>query len=476
MARAMTEGGIVHAFRTNLAAIDMLLKRRVWVASAVFLLAGCGPPPAPHDSGVLHVLTRTSATTYYLGPDQRPTGFEYDLTSRFAESQGWEFKIKPVASLSRLLERVESGSAHLGAAGLAITPEREALFHFGPAYAEEQEVVVCGPAVTPPASLAELVGMRLEVVEGSSHLEALRTARTSLPALRWEEVRVGSEEELLERASNGLSDCVVADSVSFDIAWNFLPSLRVAFNLGAPRKIAWALPKTADPRLLDALARFFKSMRASGELEGYRERYFGHVRRLDEIDVQGLLERRIRLLPGLRAHFEQAQSLTGLDWRLLAALAYQESQWDAGAVSPTGVRGIMMLTEQTADHLGIKNRLDVEESILGGARYVLQLRDSLAFEIPEPDRTWMALAAYNIGLGHFEDARRLTARLGKNPNAWRDVKEVLPLIAKAKYAHTLKYGFARGGEARALAENVRIYYDILVRYEPAQVFEFGFGN
>lgn len=454
-----------------------LLKAFLLPLAVTVLLAGCGRGlEPPQKSGELRVLTRTSTTTYYVGPDRKPTGFEYDLAHRFAEGNGWELKVKPAITLGRLLARLDGGEAHMAVAGLAITPEREKKFLFGPPYAEEREVVVCSAGSQMPARPEDLVGLRLEVVLGSSHVEQLMELKKNHPGLTWNEVRAPSEEELLERVASGLTDCVVADSVSFDVAWNFLPGLRVAFTLGPPRQIAWALPKTADPALLAAMQAFFKEIEASGELEDLRERYFGHVQRLSEADVRGVLEKRTTLLPRLRPHFQRAQEITGLDWRLLAALAYQESQWDAHAISPTGVRGIMMLTEQTADHLGVKNRLDVEESILGGARYVVMLKDSLSPAIAEPDRVWLALAAYNIGLGHLEDARRLAERLGKNPDSWRDVKEILPLIAKTKYARTLRHGFARGGEARALAENVRIYYDILARYEPAYEFSIGLGG
>lgn len=210
---------------------------------------------------------------------------------------------------------------------------------------------------------------------------------------------------------------------------------------------------------------FFKGMESSGDLVRLKERYFGHVTRLQEADVLGVLEKRGTLLRDLRPHFQTAQSETGLDWRLLAAIAYQESQWNAHAVSPTGVRGIMMLTEDTADRLGVKDRLDARESILGGARYVVMLKSALPEEIPEPDRTWLALAAYNIGQGHLNDARGLARKLGKNPDQWRDMKAVLPLLSRSEYAGSLRYGFARGGEARAFAENVRIYFDILLKYE-----------
>ena len=210
---------------------------------------------------------------------------------------------------------------------------------------------------------------------------------------------------------------------------------------------------------------FFRKIRADGELDRLKKLYFTQTRRLPEADVQGILEKRITLLPLYKAAFIEAQERTGLDWRLLAALSYQESQWNPLATSPTGVRGIMMLTSDTADRLGVPDRLDVQPRILGGARYLAMMENELPARIPEPDRTWMALAAYNVGMGHLEDARRLAQRLGKNPDSWNDVKEVLPLLSNPAYARYLRLGYARGGEARILAENVRVYYEILKRFE-----------
>jgi membrane-bound lytic murein transglycosylase F len=173
------------------------------------------------------------------------------------------------------------------------------------------------------------------------------------------------------------------------------------------------------------------------------------------------------ILPKLREDFIAAQSISGIDWRLIAAVAYHESQWEAEATSPTGVRGIMMLTEETADRLGVKNRLDPRESILAGARYINLLKDLQPDGVREPDRTWLALAAYNIGPGSFNAARTLAKQLGADPTAWYEMKRILPLLAKPQYYQRLKSGRARGGEAVILVENIRAYYDILVRNESA---------
>jgi peptidoglycan lytic transglycosylase F len=445
------------------------------VAGFIGLLIWWTPvPDPPWKTGELVVLTRNSPRTYYLDADGNPVGFEHDLATLFAQRQGWKVGFVLADSLDDLFARLKKGQAHLAAAGLAVTDWRLIRMDFGPVYAEEPEVVVCGPTASKVRSLGDLVGLRFEVMEGSSHVDRLKALRRKVQGLTWKAVDTSSEDDLLERVSTGLADCAMADDLSYQLSRNFLPTLRKAFELDIRRQIAWAIPKAADSRLLADVQAFFKEIKASGELDQLRERYFGHLQRLAEADVVGILERRTRLLPDLKPFFYRAQMDTGIDWRLLAALAYQESQWDANAVSSTRVRGIMMLTEDTADVLNVNNRLDPAQSVLGGARYLSQLKQAIPDDVPEPDRTWMALAAYNIGPNHLADARRLAAKLGRNPNSWKDLKDVLPLLSRSRYTSRLRYGYARGGEARALTENVRIYYDILVRYE--KPFSAGLGS
>jgi membrane-bound lytic murein transglycosylase F len=442
-----------------------------WLFSLALLgalaLAGCGPRqlPPPDVSGELVVGTRNSPTTYFLDNEGKDTGFEYDLAARFAQRHGWRLRVVVEDDLESLLDAVREGRVHLAAAGLTATPERKRSLAFGPVYGEVKEWVVCNAKGTVPHKPEDMANLRLEVVAGSSHVDHLKALARKHPALRWTELKISGPEELLERVDLGLADCTVADSDALAVAHNFHPNLKDAFVLQTGQPLAWALRQGVDVGFSRQITTFFGDIRKSGELDILRERYFGHVERLGDADVIGILERRTTLLRDLVAFFHEAQLETGLDWRLLAAIAYQESQWNAHAVSPTGVRGIMMLTADTADRLGVKNRLDARDSILGGARYIKLLKDGLPEQIPEPDRTWLALAAYNIGPGHLENARRLARKLGRNPDEWRDMKAILPLLSRSKRESGSRDGFARGGEARIFAENVRIYYDILSRYE-----------
>jgi len=231
----------------------------------------------------------------------------------------------------------------------------------------------------------------------------------------------------------------------------------------------WAFPAKGDAALVQKAEAFLERIRRDGTLERLVDRYFGHVHRLGAGDLERFFEKLHSVLPRYRRHFIEAQALHGIDWRLLAALAYQESQWDPLATSYTNVRGMMMLTEDTADRLRVSDRLDARQSILAGTRYLAELREQLPPEAPEPDRIWLAVAAYNLGMGHLNGARFIASLVKRDPNSWYEMKQVLPLLAKPEYYSRLKSGAARGGEAVIMTENIRTYYDILRRYEKAAV-------
>jgi membrane-bound lytic murein transglycosylase F len=240
-----------------------------------------------------------------------------------------------------------------------------------------------------------------------------------------------------------------------------MPEIRVAFNLAEGESVAWAFPKRADPSLRDAAAAYFENIRASGQLDRTLDRYYGHMTRMDYVGTRQYTKDVHSRLPSYTGLFKRAAEKHSLDWRLLAAIGYQESKWDPEAVSPTGVRGLMMLTEETALRFGIEDRTDPAQSIHGGAQYFAHLMARLPKTIEQPDRTWFALAAYNIGVGHLLDARRITKARGGDWNKWQDVRPSIRLLANPEYSAQTRHGFARGGETLYFVNNVRNYYNVL---------------
>lgn len=409
------------------------------------------------ESGEMVVLTRNAPTTYYFGPDGE-TGYEHDLVTAYADHLGVDVRFKLRHTVEDVLGALENGEGHFAAAGLTLTENRKNNFLFGPPYFQVQQQLVCRRGNRLPRSMADMADVSIEVTASSSYAERLGELSEKVAGLTWQE-RELTTEQILERVWQGHVDCAVADSNIVAVNRRYMPELVIAFPLTETEELAWALPddaKALQKSMKDWFSDIDESL--SPVLHG---RYYAHVEIFDYVDT-ARFNRRIReRLPRYRKIFEEVGEKHGIDWKLLAAMAYQESHWDPHARSPTGVRGMMMLTLRTAGQLGIDNRLDPGQSIQGGARYFADLRERVPDEVEEPDRTWIALAAYNVGMGHVFDARQLARRLGKDPSSWVEFREVLPLLSQPRYYRDLRYGYARGNEPVRYVSRVRNYYDIL---------------
>ncbi len=430
------------------------------------------PLKAPRDTGELVILTlRGPTTTQDLpgagkGRDSTQTGFEHDLATLFAAELGAVPRFIVMPSHSKLILALQENRGHLAAAGLTTSPELRAVFAFSPSYRIVQYQLVYPTAEPKPKSLRDAVGKRIAVIAETPAHDLLRDLTGDYPGMILDVLpHETNPDELLKRVDQDLSDYALADAVAFAVGKRLHPDLSAAFNVGPESKVAWAYSPLADDDLQRSGTQFFDKIRQNGTLNRLLDRYYGHINRIQPVDSENLLEKAQTLLPKLRGHFHEAQQLTGIDWRVLAAIGYQESHWDALATSPTGVRGVMMLTEDTADRMKVKNRLDARESIIGGARYLQLLRETVPPRIAEPDRTWLALAAYNQGYGHLEDARILTQRMKLNADSWLDVRKAYLKLRDPEFHDSLKHGFARGDEAVQFVENIRNYTDILTRLE-----------
>ncbi len=434
-------------------------------------LTGCGSSDhlqEIRDSGVLHVLMRNSPTTYFEDRTG-PSGFEYELAERFARHLGVQLQIETQPSIDGIYENLQRGRADMAAAGLAITPKRRQEVTFGPGYLDVEPLVLTRADGPLPANLTELRTARVHVLSGGSAAEYLQTSRDTMPDLQWQESRDLETIDLLEQLDNREIDATVIDSNEFAANKAFYRDVRVAFKLGASTQLAWAFAK--DPRnqeLIDEVEKFFAQMKASGELAQLIERYYASSADNDHYDAATFTNNLQETLPKYQDMIMQVAEDFDMDWRLLAAVSYAESEWKPTATSPTGVRGMMMLTNATAKEVGVTNRVDPLQSLRGGTRYLKGLLQDLPKSITDEDRIWFALASYNIGYGHVEDARVIAERLGKDPNKWADVKETLPLLQKSQYHEKTKNGYARGRESVRYVQNIRYYYNLLTWTEVAK--------
>ncbi|MDD5056466.1 MAG: membrane-bound lytic murein transglycosylase MltF [Sideroxydans sp.] len=387
--------------------------------------------------------------------------FETALAAQFAQQLQVRLKTIPLA-IDEKLPALVAHKAHLATAVRSTT---DYALRFSKSYQALDELLICQGDT--PDDIDDLAARTLVVAAGSPQESVLREVQREHDKLSWHSQRDTSPVELLEQVAEGKLDCTVANNEQLATARNYYPDLGNALDLGSPSDLTWAFAADGDPQLFDEAQQFFARIKRDGTLRRLIDRYYGYNERLNAVNAEAFINQARTLLPRYRQLFQEAADLTGIDWKLLAALAYQESHWNPQATSYTNVRGMMMLTEETADRMQVENRLDARASILAGARYLQLLKEQLPLRINEEDRLWMALAAYNQGMGHLEDARILALQSGLNPDVWSDVKRTMPLLARPAYFAKAKHGKARGGEAVILVETIRLYHDMLKRLDSA---------
>ncbi len=418
------------------------------------------------DEKWLKVLTRNAPTTFFYDAQNEPAGFEYDLIKAFAKDNGYKVRIVVKDSVQGVMHAMLAGEGDIAAAGLTKTALRNRRLYTGLSYLTVREEAVCRHGVH-PKNPGDLAGLKLEVIADSSYVETLTKLQKTYPELAWKEHPGYTTEHIFERMQRKKVDCTIADSHIVDINRRYFPHLNVPFAVSEEESLVWYFPKTPKGfALMRQSARWFKRFERSTRFKLIKERYFGHIVKFDYVDTARYHTRIKKRLPKYIDSFRRGGKKYGIDWRILAAQAYQESHWNPRAKSPTGVRGMMMLTLATAKQLGVTNRLNYRHSIEGGAKYMKQLLKRIPDKVKGRDRYKFALAAYNIGMGHLYDAVNLGKKLGIDPYNWRNMKTLLPKLAERKYYKKLRYGYARGTEPVRYVTRIENYYDILLRYYP----------
>lgn len=413
------------------------------------------------------MLLRTGPATWFVGADDQGAGIDYDLAQMFARQEGATLRVIPTGDPIDKLAAADGGP-RLGAGNLyrpgpgAAAKANTVLYSTG--YYAAEAVLIYNIDGFKPESWRDLADESVGVLEGGGLASALVKLRADHPEVRWQMITLPSTEAMISQVSDGTLNYAIVASNDAEAARHVYLNFDKAFAVAGKQELVWAFPPN-ERRLRDRVNAFFAQSRRDGRLQRLIDRYFsyGTVPRIDA----GVFQERIKsMLPQLRGAFQSAQLATGIEWRLLAAIAYQESQWDAQATSETGVRGLMQLTEETAQRLGGVDRLDPKASVLAAARYLRDLKDRLPQRIAEPDLTWLALGAYNIGIAHLEDARILAQKQKLDPDTWSALKKTLPLLALPEYYETAKYGYARGAMPVSFVDRVRAYYDILLAQQP----------
>ena len=439
------------------------------VLLALALLSGCSPRPAALDEirarGELKVVTLNSPTSYYYGA-HGAEGLELELARAFAEQLGVALVMYPVADITAIKAELAQGHADIAAAGLTVDGSWKPFGDASHNYGSVQQLVVYRRDGKRPRSTLQLESAKLAVRAGSAQERVLEhLKRTVAPGIDWTATAPRNADPL-DDVSSGQADYALVDAREFSFARHLYPLVTVGFALPEPRHTQWIV-RRKSPDLLEAVNGFFLSLERSGRLTQLAKQTSGDARSFEYLESRNFQEHVQSRLGPYKAWFEKAAADHDVDWRLLAAIGYQESKWNPQAASGDGASGVMMLTADTAAAMGVKDRASPRESIFAGARYLAEVREKVPDRIAEPDRTWLTIASYNVGFGHLEDARILAQSEGKNPDSWADVREFLPLLAKESWYSRVKRGYARGWEPVQFVDRVQRYLRLL-EWQPGE--------
>jgi len=438
-------------------------KRLLFMVMVLMCVFACSRNEAMkriEETGTITVITRNNAHCYYTYRGQ-DMGFEYDLAKAFADYLGVELKVKVAQSWDDLLPSLEEGVGDFVAASMTITPSRSDMADFSREYLSVQQKVIVHKNNTKIRTVADLDGKSVHVRRGTSYEERLRELKQEGLDIRIVLHEDVLTEALIEAVADRKIDITIADSNVAFLNRRYYPDIRIAFPVEIPQFLGWAVAN-GERALLRKINKFFKKIKEDGTFEDIYNRYYANVERFDHLDIKRFQERIETRLPRYEKVIREASDRYGFDWRLVAALIYQESQFNPWAKSFSGVRGLMQLTLPTAEDMGIDNRINPRESIMGGVRYFRELHD-LYDKASEPDRTRIALAAYNVGKGHVLDARRIASRKNLDPNKWTSLEKTLPLLSEPRHYKKSRFGYCRGREPVIHVQNIVTYYDILKR-------------
>lgn len=409
------------------------------------------------EAGRIVMITDGNAHSYH--PNRKPpSGFEYELAKTFADHLGVELKVI-TPGWGQMVIALNDGRGDFVAAGLAQSPFWNEYVDFSDVYMETALHALVHMDNSALQVVDDLAGKEVHVRSGTSGHQRLLEMRDSGIDIRIVPHENATADELIRRVAEKKIEIAIADSHVAFLNRRYYPAIRKPLTVSDPHRLRWAVRK-GDRELTEIINSFFERIIRNGKLAQIHDRYYSGIGQVDYFDLKKFHDRIASRLPAYTPVIMREARRHDFDWRLIAALIYQESHFDPGAVSDTGVRGLMQLTRETAGDLGVEDRCNPHESIGGGIKYLRWLY-GLFDDIPGVDRMLFALASYNIGYGHVRDAQGIARDKGFDHSRWLALRKTLPLLRQSDYNRQTIHGYARGDEPVRYVDRILAYYDIL---------------
>ncbi|MCG8567743.1 MAG: membrane-bound lytic murein transglycosylase MltF [Desulfobacterales bacterium] len=422
------------------------------------MVGGSGTYDRVIQTGTLRVITTDSVNTYHLYKG-RPTGFEYDLALEFAKFLNVELDVV-IPGWNNLFSYLDQGKGDMIAAGMAITKNRLEQVAFSIPYMSIQQRVIHHNLNFGPRNIDDLTFRTFHVRRGTSYEDRLAELKSSGIDFNYILHDNIPTENLIKMISDREIKFTIADSNIAMLSQRYYPDIRIGIPIQKKESLAWAV-RQKDIKMLEAVNRFFLHANANGILKRISDKYYENIRDIDVYDLKTFHKRVRTRLPLYLDIIKEEAAVYGFDWRLVAAVIYQESHFNPNATSFTNVRGLMQVTSVTAKEMGIKNRRNPKQSVQAGIKYLDRMYQRFDHIEDEYQRMLFALASYNVGYGHVQDAIGIARKKEWETDDWQGLKRALPLLSRPNYYKKTKYGYARGWEPVQYVERILTFFDIL---------------
>jgi membrane-bound lytic murein transglycosylase F len=406
--------------------------------------------------GSLRMLTRNNAVSYFLHQGKQ-RGFDYELMKMFARDQGLRLDVIVPSDASEMLPWLLEGRGDIAAAQLTITEERKKTIAFSEPYLLAQEVLVQHARDPPITKLEELSGKTIHVRKSSSYHSTLAPLATRYHFTVVDAPEDQETEQLIGMVGRKEIPLTVADQNIAAVELTYRNDVQTTLVVQADRQIGYGV-RPGNQALRAALDAFVKKKHRGLEYNVLKKQYFENkknieVARQHDARATGALSPYDDLIKDRSRQY-------GLDWRLMAAQAYQESRFDPDARSWVGALGLFQVMPATGSEMGFLNLTDPDEGTHAGVKYMAKLIDQFERDLPFKQRVRFALASYNAGKGHVQDARRLAQERGLNPDKWfGNVEKTMLLLAEPKYSRKARHGYCRGEEPVKYVSEIQSRYD-----------------